>query len=72
MEVIVRKIKMPTGLQLQLDDDVKLVMEFILINIKPSKRIKVANAVQQLSPVLFGEYINGDSFQPLYFSALNI
>jgi hypothetical protein len=72
MDTIERKIKMPVGLALHMDDDVKLVLEFIWRNINVSRRIKVANSVKELAPILFQSQIDAslskeESFVPLAF-----
>jgi hypothetical protein len=41
-----KHLQMPEGLEIYIDDDVKLVIEFILRNVESTKRIKVANAVK--------------------------
>ena len=70
MEKPQRDLKMPIGLTVCMDNDVKLVLEFMLRNIDSSKCIKVAKAVNVLAPVLFERYIEanqakGESFIPL-------
>ncbi|OGP70853.1 MAG: hypothetical protein A2Z73_03375 [Deltaproteobacteria bacterium RBG_13_60_28] len=67
-----RKIKMPTGLTVHMDNDVKLMLEFMMRNINSSKCIKVANAVKELAPIFFQPYIDEnlsaeEKFIPLVF-----
>ncbi len=63
MTIIERKIRAPIGLTIQMDDDVKLVLEFILLNIKSSKRLVVANAVNQLAPLVFAHHIEHNRYE---------
>lgn len=58
-----RRIRAPIGLTLRIDDDVKLVLEFILLNIKSTKRIGVVNAVNQLAPILFAQYVEDNHYE---------
>lgn len=76
-EIIERKIKMPTSLTFRIDNDVKLVIEFILFNIKSSKRIGVINAVKQLAPLVFDQYTEEKHYQenrfiPIFLDPPNI
>jgi hypothetical protein len=62
--------QMPEGLEIYMDEDVKLVLEFILRNVESTKRIKVANTIKELAPLIFQRYIednlfNEDKFIPL-------
>ena len=65
-----KHLQMPEGLEIYMDEDVKLVLEFILRNVESSKRIKVANTIKELAPLLFQRYIednlvNENKFIPL-------
>jgi hypothetical protein len=77
MNIFERKLKAPIGLTVQMDDDVKLVLEFILLNIRSSKRISVANAVKQLAPLIFAHDIEANHYEenrfiPIRLSPANI
>lgn len=71
METSKKQLNMPNGLQVVLDKDVAMVLEFMQLNIEARKLIKVANAVKELAEPLWGhtikEPMQWNKFIPLAF-----
>lgn len=60
-------LKEPKGSTLHIDKDVQIVLEFMSLNIKTSKCIKVANVVQQLAPIVFQPSIDEHNYAEGYY-----
>ncbi len=52
-----RNLKMPDRAEIYMDEDVELVLKFMVMNIHAEKLISVAKTVYQLSEVMFERYL---------------
>lgn len=51
-------------MNLEIDDDVKSVLEMMIHNIPTNRLVAVADAVQKIAPILWGQY-EAEVIQPI-------
>jgi len=67
------KAQSKNDIELQLDSDVKKVLEFMEANLPIRKCVDVANAVNELAKVLWGRYVKPtDRYDQDYFIPLRL
>jgi hypothetical protein len=68
-----RKVKMPPNTEIQIDPDVKIVLEFMQANVPIRKCVEVASAVNALALILWGRYVKPtDRYDQDYFVPIRL